>query len=126
MEPKIIKDFRTYKESLFFGLNIRQFMCSAVALTCAAAGNFALRPILGDDIAGFCSFCLAVPFAAAAFFKFNGMTFEKFALVWLRQMFSGGFERKFKTRNYLYEACSDAQYIIDHTKTKRKKGHRNA
>ena len=74
MEIKINKEIKDYHESMFFGLSARQFICSV----------------------------LAAPFAAAGFFKYNGMTFEKFAAAYIRSEFLASGRRVFKSENILY------------------------
>ena len=37
MEIKINKEIRNYKETLFFGLSLRQFICSVLAVGVAVA-----------------------------------------------------------------------------------------
>ena len=37
MEIKINKEIRTYRETLFFGLSVRQFICSVLAVSVAVA-----------------------------------------------------------------------------------------
>lgn len=41
MEIKINKEIRTYRETLFFGLSVRQFVCSVLAVGVAVALYFA-------------------------------------------------------------------------------------
>ena len=47
---------------------------------------------------------LAAPFAAAGFFKYNGMTFEKFAAAYIRSEFLASGRRVFKSENIIYKA----------------------
>jgi hypothetical protein len=106
---KINKDFRTYKEGLFAGLSLRQCICGLLAILCAIIVNVPLRPVIGKDLAGFLSFISAGPLAIAGWFTYNGMTLEKFAVVWIRHYFLAGYARVYKSRNFLCEALRDAQ-----------------
>jgi hypothetical protein len=117
-DVKINSDFQTYKESIFFGLSMRQFVCSALAVLCAAAANIPMRVILGKDLAGFIAFVTAIPLALAGFWNYNGMPFEKLAIAFIRQTMLAGFPRLYKTRNYLYEALRDAQTEIEKERAK--------
>ena len=47
MEIKINKEIRTYRETLFFGLSVRQFICSVLAVGVAVALYFSLSRVLG-------------------------------------------------------------------------------
>ena len=47
MEIKIPKEVREYHETIFFGLNTRQFVCSLLAVGVAVAVYFLLQPMLG-------------------------------------------------------------------------------
>ena len=46
MEIKINKEIRTYRETLFFGLSVRQFVCSVLAVGVAVALYFTLSQVL--------------------------------------------------------------------------------
>ncbi|WP_317322291.1 PrgI family protein, partial [Subdoligranulum variabile] len=52
MEIKIPKEVRDYHETIFFGLNTRQFICSLLALGVAVGVYFLLRPLLGTEEIG--------------------------------------------------------------------------
>ena len=41
MEIKINKEILTYQETIFFGLTMRQFFCSALAVMLCSAGSWA-------------------------------------------------------------------------------------
>lgn len=43
MEVKIVKEIQEYKEALFFGLNLRQCICSLLALLVAVGLYFMVR-----------------------------------------------------------------------------------
>ena len=52
MEIKIPKEVRDYHETIFFGLNTRQFICSLLALGVAVGVYFLLRPVMGTEEIG--------------------------------------------------------------------------
>ena len=52
IEIKIPKEVRDYHETIFFGLNTRQFICSLLALGVAVGVYFLLRPLLGTEEVG--------------------------------------------------------------------------
>ena len=85
MEVKINKEIRQYKENIFFGLTMRQFICSALACIVAVGIYFITKPIFNNT--GTVSWlCMAgaVPFALLGFVKYNGMTAEKFFIAWVK------------------------------------------
>ena len=84
IEVKINKEVRDYQESLFFGLSLRQTVFSLLAVAVAIAAYFLLRGALGDEIIGVVSILAAFPFALCGFFHYNGMTFERFILAFIR------------------------------------------
>ena len=46
MEIKINKEIRAYRETLFFGLSVRQFVCSVLAVGAAVGLYFGLNHVL--------------------------------------------------------------------------------
>lgn len=99
MEIKIPKDIRQYRESVFFGLSIRQIVCSGIALVSAVGGYFGLRGVLGQETVSWVCVLCAAPFAVAAFFSFNGLNLEQFIYAWFRSEFLCAGPRFFKTDN---------------------------
>ena len=77
IEIKIPKEIREYQESIFFGLNTRQFVCSLLALGVAVGLYFLLRDTAGTEIAGWACMLGAAPFAACGFVRYHGMTAEQ-------------------------------------------------
>ena len=49
MEVKINKEIRNYTESMFFGLSMRQFIFSVLAVAVAVVLYFVLKPIVGME-----------------------------------------------------------------------------
>lgn len=102
MEIKINKEIKDYHESMFFGLSARQFICSVLAVGVAVGTYFGLRDIIGKEIVSWLCVLLAAPIAAAGFFRYNGMTFEKFVVSYIRSEFLASGRRVFKSENILY------------------------
>ena len=84
IEVRINKEVRDYQESLFFGLSLRQFLFSLLAVLVAVGLYFALRSVVGSGEIGWICVLAAFPFALCGFFTYNGMTFEKFLLAVIR------------------------------------------
>lgn len=78
MEVKMNKEIREYNESFFFGLDFRQCAFSLLAILAAVGIYFGVRDVVGEEFTGWLCILGAVPFAACGFFKYHGMTAEKF------------------------------------------------
>ena len=80
MEVKINREIRNYTESMFFGLSLRQFVFSLLAVGVAVLLYFVLKPYVGTETVSWMCILGAAPFAAMGFVNYNGMTAEQF--VW--------------------------------------------
>lgn len=78
MEVKMNKEIRNYQEFLFFGLDFRQCVFSVLAILAAVGIYFSTRDAVGDEITGWLCILGAAPFAACGYFKYHGMTAERF------------------------------------------------
>ena len=78
MEVKMNKEIRDYQESMFMGLDLRQCVCSVLAILTAVGIYFGMRDITGQEITGWLCVLGDAPFAACGFFKYHGMTAEQF------------------------------------------------
>ena len=84
MQIEINKEVSDYKETLFFGLNLRQCVCCVLAISVAVILYFSLKPYLSSELLSWACMLGAAPFAAMGFFHYHGMTAEQFALNWIR------------------------------------------
>ena len=87
MEVKINREIRNYTESMFFGLSLRQFIFSLLAMIVAVGLYFLLKPIIGLETTSWVCILGAAPFAVTGFVTYHGLTAEKFLIVWLRSEF---------------------------------------
>ncbi len=121
MEVKINKEIRQYTESIFFGLSLRQFICSALACMVAVAIYFLLKPILDIGIVSWLCMAGAVPFVLLGFVKYNGMTAEKFFVAWLKSEILTPKKLLFKPSNYYLEMYKqEKKYKEKNTKKSKK------
>ena len=104
MEIKINKEIRTYRETLFFGLSVRQFVCSVLAVGVAVALYFALSQVLDRETVSWVYIIGAAPMAAADFFQYNGLALERFLWAWLKSEVIMAGKRVWKAENYYEEA----------------------
>ena len=74
MEIKINKEIRTYRETLFFGLSVRQFVCSVLAVGVAVALYFALSQVLDRETVSWVCIVGAAHVDTAGFFQYYGIT----------------------------------------------------
>jgi len=104
MEIKINREIRDYTEAMFFGLSLRQFIFSVLAILVAVGAYFILKPYLGTETVSWVCIVAAAPFAAMGFVKYNGMTAEKFVWAWLCSEFFTPKKLMFRATNIYYEA----------------------
>ena len=91
MEIKINKEIRAYRETLFFGLSARQFICSVLA-------------VLDRETVSWVCIVGAAPVAAAGFFQYNNLPLEKFLWAFLKSEVIMAGKRVWKAENYYEEA----------------------
>ena len=104
MEVKINREIRNYTESMFFGLSLRQFVFSLLAVGVAVLLYFVLKPYVGTETVSWMCILGAAPFAAMGFVNYNGMTAEQFVWAWLRSGMLEPKQIKFEPVNIYYEA----------------------
>lgn len=84
MQIEINKEVSDYKETVFFGLTLRQCVCSVLAIVIAVVLYFTLKPYLGPELLSWVCMLGAAPLAIMGFFHYHGMTAEQFATNWIR------------------------------------------
>ena len=99
MQIPINKEIRHYQEEIFLGLNLRQMICSGAAIAVAVTVYLGLTPLLGHETAGWVCIVAAAPIAAAGFFTYDCLTFEKFLLVVIDSTVIRNDWRLWKTEN---------------------------
>ena len=108
MEVRINKEVRNYQESLFFGLSLRQLLFALLAVAVTVGVYFGLRPVLGNGEIGWVCVLAAFPFALGGFFQYNGMTLERFLLVYIRSEFLFPRRLVFKSDNIYAKALENS------------------
>lgn len=120
MEIKVNKEIKNYKESIFFGLSFRQFLCSALALGAAVGVYFALSNVLDKETVSWLCIVCAAPIAVTGFFQYNGLNFEKFVWAVIKSEFLLSGVRLYKSRNIYNELLEEVKQN-DRTEKKHKK-----
>ena len=108
MEVKINREIRNYTESMFFGLSMRQFVFSVLAVGIAVLLYFVLKPMVGMETVSWMCILGATPFAAMGFISYHGMTAEQFLWAWLRSEMLEPKEIRFEPVNLYYELLRDS------------------
>ena len=106
-EVKINREIRNYTESMCFGLSMRQFVFSVLAILVAVGLYFLLKPYFGTETVSWMCILGAAPFAALGFITYHGMTAEQFLWAWLRSELLEPKELRFEASNLYYEALKD-------------------
>ena len=114
MEVKINREIRNYTESMFFGLSLRQFVFSLLAVGVAVLLYFVLKPYVGTETVSWMCILGAAPFAAMGFVNYNGMTAEQFVWAWIKSEFLMPKKLMFNPDNLYYETLKTA--IQNHEK----------
>lgn len=104
MEIKIPKEVRQHRETIFFGLSARQFLCALFAVGIAVVVYLSLGETIGKETASWACILFAAPMAAAGFFTYNGLTLEQFAWAFLKSEVLCAGNRVFKAENIYYKA----------------------
>ncbi len=104
IEVKIPKEVRQHKETIFFGLSMRQFLCSLMAVAVAAGVYLLLKDAIGEDNASWVCIIAAAPFAVAGFFTYNGMNMEQFLWAVIKSELLCSGNRPFASENFHYQA----------------------
>ena len=107
MEVKINKEIRNYTESMFFGLSMRQFIFSVLAIVVAVILYFVLKPIVGMETVSWVCILGAAPFAAIGFVTYHGMTAEQFLWAWIKSEILMPKRLTFRPTNLYYEALKE-------------------
>lgn len=103
IEVKINKEISNYQESIFFGLSMRQFVFSVLAVIVAVVLYFVLNPYLGTETVSWVCVLGAAPFATMGFFKYHGMTAEQFVINWIRTELIEPKRFKFQSKSVYYQ-----------------------
>ena len=104
MNAKINKEIRNYSESIFFGLSMRQFVFSLLAVLVAVGLYYLLSPYFGLESLSWMVILAAAPFAVMGFVSYHGMSAEQFLITWIRSELIEPRQLSVQINNLYYEA----------------------
>lgn len=107
MEVKINREIRNYKENIFFGLSIRQFIFSLLSCLSAVFLYFLLRNKVNTEVLSWICMLGAIPFVVLGFVTYNGMTIEKFIFALIKSELLIPRNLKFSSEDIYYLALKD-------------------
>ena len=119
MEVKINKEIREYTESLFFGLNMRQCLFSALACIVAVLIYFLFIDKLGMEMTSWLCMLGAAPFAALGFIKYQGMNAEHIVITAWRSFLLSNTQLVSRPINLYYDCMR--YYLLEKQKEELKK-----
>ena len=102
IEVRIPKEIRKYKEKLFFGLTLRQSICTAIGLITSIPVYIVVSQRMGEDFASWVVIFIGMPLFLLGYFNYNGLNFEQFIVAYLQSEVIYPKKRKYKTEN-LYD-----------------------
>ena len=108
MEVRVNKDIKEYKENMFFGLTLRQFIFSVLGCSVAVALYFALKDKLGLEVATWVCVLGVAPFAALGFLRYNGMPAEQVFIAWLKTKWINPRKYLSQPSSCYYEAMAES------------------
>ena len=102
MERKINKEIREYREAMFWGLTLRQFLFSVLGLGISVGIYFLLRGRLGMEAVSWACIFGMLPCAMLGFVTYNKMAAEKFLWAVIKTELLTPKQLMFKSKNLCY------------------------
>ena len=102
MERKINKEIREYREAMFWGLTLRQFLFSVLGLGISVGIYFLLRGRLGMEAVSWACIFGMLPCAMLGFVTYNKMPAEKFLWAVIKTELLTPKQLMFKPKNLCY------------------------
>lgn len=102
MERKINKEIREYREAMFWGLTLRQFLFSVLGLGISVGIYFLLRGRLGMEAVSWACIFGMLPCAMLGFVTYNKMPAEKFLWTVIKTELLTPKKLIFKPKNLCY------------------------
>ena len=109
MEIKTNKEIREYKESIFWGLSLRQFLFSCLGIAVSVGIYFLLRNRLGTGAVSWACIFGMLPCALLGFVTYNKMPAEKFLWAVIKSEILTPKRLTVKTTNIYYSLINERQ-----------------
>lgn len=103
IDIKIPREIKSYKEKIYFGLDLRQLICVIIAIAINVPLYWYGRKVLGDDITSWVIIFVSLPLMSIGFVNYNGMQFEEIIVAVLNNNYLKTTKRKYKTKNLYRE-----------------------
>lgn len=103
MEIKINREIRDYTEKLIFGLTLRQAVFSILGCIVSVVLYFAFDGKVNSELLSWMCMIGAAPFFVLGFFRYNGLSAEKFIWAWIKSELLMKRYYTFKSTNLYYE-----------------------
>lgn len=103
MEIKVNKEIREYTESIYFGLSLRQFICSLSACCIAILLYFLFRAHFSVETLSWICISGAMPFACLGFVRYHGMNAEEIICAIIKDRILTPKKILFKPTNLYYQ-----------------------
>lgn len=100
IERPIHKEIKDFKEKILMGLTVRQLICTIIALIIGIPTYLLCSKYFSDDTASWLCIIALIPPVLIGYYKKNGLTFEKYSIVWFRFNVLVPQKRKYKSTNF--------------------------
>lgn len=84
IEVRIPKEIRDFKEKLFFGLTLRQTICTVIAIAICVPLYFWGKDYMSKDTLNWALLIVSLPLLLLGFVTYNGLTAEQLFIAWLK------------------------------------------
>lgn len=84
IEVRIPKEIRDFKEKLFFGLTLRQSICTVIALAICVPLYFWGQGRMSEDTLNWLILFVSLPLLLLGFVRYNNLTAEQLFVAWLK------------------------------------------
>lgn len=105
MEIKINKEIRDYKEGMFWGLSLRQFLFSLIGVLVSVGIYFLLRSSIGTEAITWACILGMLPCALLGFVRYNRMPAEKLLWAVIKSKLLTPSRLTYKPQNLYKELC---------------------
>ena len=84
IEVRIPKEIKDFKEKLFFGLTLRQSICTVIALSICVPLYLYGQESMSEDTLSWLVLLISLPLLLLGFVKYNDLTAEQLFVAWLK------------------------------------------